>query len=273
MKKLLIVMLILAVLVIPAYGADETVGVCLDYMDAQTALYAECALGDYTADAMRESLGTDVSVIPGSMISGELGYGSITEEDVLKLFANNDLLVTVTISPSELKEMLERSVSETVLTDEETIDAELSASDAFLQVSGFRFVYNPAAEAGERVMSVTLDSGGELDLFDKDPYLTLCAPLSVVQDEYAVQTESAIRLSDAFSSYLHDHGTSPATLNRIRAAGSGENTIISMIPKSLLWAALVVFLLFGILSPKIHEKKADRKVQKSKVFSKDYFYQ
>jgi 5'-nucleotidase len=64
-------------------------------------------------------------------------------------------------------------VSAIVADSAGNIDHELSPAGRFLQVSGFSFVYDPAAPVGERVVSIALDDGRLLALDDNTTILSL----------------------------------------------------------------------------------------------------
>lgn len=277
-KTILCFFLILSLLSLPAFASESrSVGVVLDELSASDARCRECSLGDYTADAIRDALGSELAVIPGSMLSGDLAYGSVTEDDVTGLFVSDERLAMISVSPQVLKDLLERSVAAIALSEDEVIDPIQSASEAFMQISGFRYVYNPEAEPGSRIMSVTLEDSREVDFSDESASYILAGPISVLEgtiESYDLSgSVSKLTLTDAFISYIGTNGTQPQKLNRIRAAGTAENKIISLVPGSLLWAAVAIFALFGVISPVFtREKKTENYLRRSRVFAKDYFY-
>ena len=79
-------------------------------------------------------------------ISGLLAY--------LSLVPFGNTLMVKTVTPTILREALENSVSGIVTDSEGNIDHDESAQGRFLQVSGFSFVYDPAAPEGQRIVSI-----------------------------------------------------------------------------------------------------------------------
>ena len=100
---------------------------------------------------MRSATGADVGFTNGGGIRGDRTYDAgtvLTRKDVLTELPFGNVTVVIELSGADLKDALENGVSR--IEDK---------AGRFPQVSGLRFVYDPAAAAGSRVKSVTV--GGE----------------------------------------------------------------------------------------------------------------
>lgn len=130
----------------------------------------EVAIGNLSTDAMRVSNGTQISITNGGGIRAPLpssylpvdktlrrnspGYAAGPPFDLVigdgyTIFPFGNAVLTRMISGSQLLAALERSVS-----------AIPAAQGFFLQISGFKFVYDSSRAPGARVVSATLDGGG-----------------------------------------------------------------------------------------------------------------
>ncbi|MDR2546320.1 MAG: 5'-nucleotidase C-terminal domain-containing protein [Lachnospiraceae bacterium] len=133
----------------------------------------EMPLGSLVADAYREAAAADIAIANGGDIRADVGIGMVTKGDIISILPFGNTLMVKTVTPAQLREALENGVSGIVADNDGTIDHELSPQGRFLHVSGFSFAYNPIAPPGERVISITLDSGVELSLDDDMTTLTL----------------------------------------------------------------------------------------------------
>jgi 5'-nucleotidase len=131
-------------------------------IDARDAIgrSQESMLGDLVTDAMRAGTGADVAM---------LNAGTLRLDDVIKpgpitnyqmesifLFADETRVITFTLSGARLREILEHGVADGSL-----------GKGPFLQVSGVRFTYDPAAPSGRRIVGeVTRQSGAVIHTGD-----------------------------------------------------------------------------------------------------------
>jgi len=132
----------------------------------------EVAIGNLATDAMRLSTGTQISIqngggirepLPSSYKPADLtlrrataGYAAGPPYDLVlgdgyAVFPFGNAVLTRLISGTQLLAALEHSVG--------SIPA---ANGKFLQISGFRFVYDSSEPAGARVVSATLDGGAAI---------------------------------------------------------------------------------------------------------------
>lgn len=115
----------------------------------------ESAMGDLVADAIRAATGADVAIANGGGIRGDRIYDAgskLTRRDILTELPFGNSTVMVAITGRQLLSALENGVSRVK-----------DGSGRFAQVSGMSFVYNPAAPAEARIVSV-LVHGTPLDL-------------------------------------------------------------------------------------------------------------
>ncbi|MEW5991224.1 MAG: 5'-nucleotidase C-terminal domain-containing protein [Chloroflexota bacterium] len=134
--------------------------------------------GNLTSDALRDAYGVDfaftnsgglranLTCMPGELVDGNGqpcldGGGNfiIRKGGALAMLPFGNISVTLSISGTELKTILENGVSQI-------------GGGRFIQVSGLRFEYDPAAAAGSRVLHAWyfdgVTQGAELDLTGSD---------------------------------------------------------------------------------------------------------
>lgn len=114
---------------------------------------AENEAGNLVADAVRAAVGSDIAVIPSAAFKpGASVPRAATGEQAAGLVEPaSDVIVVLSLRGAQVLAALEFSVSFAP-----------QKSAGFLQVSGLRFVYDPARPGGKRVSSVTVN-GAPLD--------------------------------------------------------------------------------------------------------------
>jgi len=176
---------------------QEPVGESADAMSSARApgvRTQEMPLGSLVADAYREAAGADIAVANGGDIRADLNPGVVTKGDIISVLPFGNTLMVKAVTPALLREALENGVSGIVLDENGAIDIEQSPQGRFLQVSGFSFSYDPAADVGERIVSITLDDGTALALDDEETLLRLAGSNYVMTggDGYAMLGELAV---------------------------------------------------------------------------------
>lgn len=207
-------------------------------MEQESPYITQCELGCVVADALRSAGETQIALVETSMIAADLPQGNITRADVEKIFSADEKLVLATISSRQLYALLENSVAAiSVDSATERIDMETAKQNqAFFQVSGFTFRYDASAPVGERVVSVRLDDGTELEQMDSDTTITVTAPEHLLDGE-----RLDISCVDALCGYLSRHTELPeGETERISVIGARENTIVGMFPRWLLVVGIAV---------------------------------
>ena len=130
------------------YGApvESTSASPLDNKDPGAG---ETAIGSLVADAFRAAMRTDVAIVSAGdlkPVETPLPAGKVQSGDVTSLLAYpDDTLVVLALDGGMIREALERSVARYP-----------RSGLSFLQVSGLRFVFDPARAAGDRVTSVSV---------------------------------------------------------------------------------------------------------------------
>lgn len=175
------------------------------------ALCRECELGDLGADALRRYTGADIA-----------------------LFALGDLGIGLQPGPADetaLRALLEQSVAQITLDENERIDEMASANADFFCVSGFSFAYDASAPEGARIYELTLEDGT----------VTAALPARYTGGE------SVCTVREAVTAYLDELGTvQPPEGGRIRVLGANDNPIIGgVFPKSFVLVIAVVAVAFG----------------------------
>jgi 2',3'-cyclic-nucleotide 2'-phosphodiesterase (5'-nucleotidase family) len=107
----------------------------------------ETNVGDFITDLLRERLGSDVALLNGGAIrtNRTVPAGPLTKRDVHALLPFTDVVMKLEIRGRDLRAALEHGLAQ---TDRE--------GGGFLQVSGIRFVWDPQAAAGQRLVGATI---------------------------------------------------------------------------------------------------------------------
>lgn len=233
---------------VPACAADN--GVLAEIprgLSADGALWRECPLGDYVADAARQGTGAQIALIPSGLLKNALTGGDcVTEAGVAELLWADDPVYLYTLTAPQLKALLEDSVSRWQLSEKETIDAERSAYGGFLQISGFTMTADATAAVGERVISITVD-GEPLDLTASGQTITAAIPAALKTQSGGVP--SGKTLLTLIRGHIVEQGTvEPPEEGRIRVIGAHAQDIISVVSPWFPGLLLVVFLMNAALS-------------------------
>jgi 5'-nucleotidase len=150
----------------------------------------ESPLGDLVADAQRNALRADASLVRTAAIGGDLPAGPVTWSQLLALHEPPRPLVTLTVTGAVLRQALERVLAKGVPN---------------AHVSGLVVEYDPRAPAGRRVRRVRFEDGR--DLKDAGSYRLAVAEPLPERPEYAMlagHPTAPSRLSDldALVAYL-----------------------------------------------------------------------
>ena len=133
------------------------------------------SLGNFIADVYKSSSNADIAIISASEINSDFKTGKITRSDISGLLNPNSTVQIKKISPRILRLVLEGAISKAVLKDNKSLDEANSASTKFLQISGFKFHYNPRNEVGHKVVKIVLDDGRSLNLNDSNSNIRIAA--------------------------------------------------------------------------------------------------
>ena len=142
------------------------------YWDYSEPRIVEVSYGDFVTDAFAASAGAyarhnglDLPVVAvenGGGISAALPMGRVTRGDVLNAFNHGNMVDVLEVTPTQLCTVLEGGLGNITGQDETGLLLRESVSGSFMQVSGFAYTYDPAAESGAKVSAVELDNGTAL---------------------------------------------------------------------------------------------------------------
>ncbi|SDX01530.1 5'-nucleotidase [Albimonas donghaensis] len=113
-----------------------------------------CEMGVLVADAMLDRVkdqGVDVAITNGGGLRASIDAGEVTMGEVLTVLPFQNTLATFNLKGADLVAALENGVSQVE-----------EGAGRFPQVAGMSFVWDPAAEAGARIVSVEV-GGAALD--------------------------------------------------------------------------------------------------------------
>lgn len=262
--RLFAVFAVFAVLLpLAAYTADAweetdsvgTLGITLKHVDDYTE---ECSLGAATADAVRAAAGTDLGLVNSGDLYRNLLAGECSWENIQNSFSQDRPLAKTEVTPAQLFELLEISVSHQVLDEDYHIDAAASSFEGFLQVSGLTFQYDMSAHACERIYSVYLADGTRLEAEDTETVLTLAAPVYMLSGGYGYPAlpseEIGLTQAEALAEYIAAGQLTSryAPEGRIEALGTADSTLIHRYPLiATISILLVILIVFGMTNRRI----------------------
>jgi 2',3'-cyclic-nucleotide 2'-phosphodiesterase (5'-nucleotidase family) len=213
----------------------------------------ECGIGLLAADAVRKAAGADIAIVNSGVIENSLNPGPVTWDEILTVFSEDKEISVTKITPHELWQMLEVSVSHiTVDTETEMVNREASAFDGFPQISGLLVKYDGSARAGERIYSMSMEDGTPLAPNDTETLITLAAAKYMLEGGYGYPSveevnDTGITLAEAFADYIAEGASAPKE-GRIVALGVHENRIINLFPKPLLLICLGFLAAVAVVS-------------------------
>lgn len=223
------------------------------------SLADESPLGAAAADAAAYAAGTQLAIINGGDLAGVLRAGDATMEQVKSVLPYDRELAVCKVTPAQLKELLEFCLSRmTVDNSDLSIDYEASVFEAFPQVSGFTLRYDVSAPVGERVLSVWLDSGRELEMDDESTLYALTCSAHLLSGGYGDTgvklsfTRLGISQSEALADYIAAGlmGDYQDT-DRITVIGSTEDSLYDKFGSvSLLLVVCTVIVFIAIIRGK-----------------------
>jgi 5'-nucleotidase len=133
---------------------SEPVGETTDFIEGDRTVCRamECSMGALVADAMLDRVagqGIQMAIVNGGGLRASIDAGEITMGEVFTVLPFQNTLATFQLTGADVLAALENGVSEVE-----------EGAGRFPQVSGLRFVWDPEAEPGARVVSVEVDMGG-----------------------------------------------------------------------------------------------------------------
>ncbi len=121
------------------------VGTLPEALPTEGSRVRETALGSLVADALREAVGAQVALVPGSSLRADLPAGALTRREVLSVLPFGNTVTLLELPGTAIRAALEKGL------------AGLSGGSAsLLQVSGLAYSADPAAPASRRLRDVTV---------------------------------------------------------------------------------------------------------------------
>ncbi|MDQ7786596.1 MAG: 5'-nucleotidase C-terminal domain-containing protein [Thermodesulfovibrionales bacterium] len=121
----------------------EKIGKAENDLDGENVRKRETNFGDFVADVIRLTAGSDVAIINGGGIRTSIKQGDIFVRNIYSALPFDNYLIAFRISGTRIRETLEHGVS---AVEEE--------AGRFPQVSGLTFTYNPSAPKGARTRDI-----------------------------------------------------------------------------------------------------------------------
>ncbi len=113
----------------------------------------ESPLGNLAADALRSHCDADIAIQNGGGIRAGLKAGDVTMGDIFAMLPFDNKVTLINVTGQTVWDALENGVAGYPETN-----------GKFPQVSGLKYTFDGAKPAGERLVSVTMDDGSDLDL-------------------------------------------------------------------------------------------------------------
>jgi 5'-nucleotidase len=124
------------------------VGSTSDNLTAKQNENGESVLGDFIADAQRKAMNTDFAFMNPGGIRADIDPGDITWGEVYTVQPFNNELVKMTMTGQQIRDLLNQ---------------QWGTRTAILQISGLTYTWDPNKPVGNRIVSVKLSDGTELD--------------------------------------------------------------------------------------------------------------
>ena len=177
-----------------------TVAVDMIYENSNTR-YEETQLGNLVSDALRELTGAQVALVNGGGIRSSFYRGDVTGADLSAVCPYGNLIIVAEMDGRTLREAITNGIQLT-----------WKPAGQFLQVSGVRYSYRPAAGEGEtaELLSLTYDDGTEVR--DGDIF-------TVAYNNYMAGSSGYIDAGDGFTMLNIYDGTLPVSVRLISETG------------------------------------------------------
>jgi 5'-nucleotidase len=140
----------------------EVVGETVEFIEGDRSVCRamECPMGNLVADAMLDRVaeqGIQIAIANGGGLRASIDAGEVTMGEVFTVLPFQNTLATFQLTGAGVLAALENGVSQVE-----------EGAGRFPQVSGLRFVWNPAAEPGSRIVSAEVDMGGTWEALDPE---------------------------------------------------------------------------------------------------------
>ncbi|HMK50481.1 MAG TPA: 5'-nucleotidase C-terminal domain-containing protein [Thermodesulfovibrionales bacterium] len=178
---------------------NEAIGVTTVDLDGENVRTRETNLGDFIADIMKNTSGSDVALINGGTIRTSIRKGVIKVKDVYSVLPFDNYIVAIKLTGKQIYDALEHGVS-----------AVEKGEGRFPQVSGLMFKYSLSSPRGKRITEVLINGKG-LEL----------------QREYVVATNDFLAVGGDGYKAFGEAAESSRDFEVIGGMMKGENVVFS----------------------------------------------
>ncbi len=174
-------------------------------------------LGEWTCDVMREKAGTQIAMTNGGGLRTAIPAGEITAGKLYEVMPFDNTLYTMKLSGADVKANIEHGI--------------MNENVGWIQISGVKVTYDKNAEAGSRILSMTLTDGTPVET---DKYYTVVTNdfMATGGDNYDFSnaletTDTYIPVRDAMMEEIEKAGVlSPERQNWLAEAGMPEAYVV-----------------------------------------------
>ncbi|MEA2021599.1 MAG: 5'-nucleotidase C-terminal domain-containing protein [Candidatus Caldatribacteriota bacterium] len=113
-------------------------------------------LGEWTCEIMKDAAGVQIAMTNGGGLRTDIPAGEITSGKLYEVMPFDNTLYTMKLSGADVKANIEHGI--------------LNEDIGWVQIAGVKAVYDPEAEAGNRIVSMVLEDGNPVEM---DEYYTV----------------------------------------------------------------------------------------------------
>jgi 2',3'-cyclic-nucleotide 2'-phosphodiesterase/3'-nucleotidase/5'-nucleotidase len=176
-------------------------------------------LGEWSCDVMREKAGVQIAMTNGGGLRVPIPAGKITAGILYEVMPFDNTLYTMKLSGADVKANIEHGI--------------MNDDIGWVAISGVKVVYNPEAEAGNRITSMVLEDGTPIEM---DKYYTVVTNdfMFTGGDNYNFENskdglDTFIPIRDALMDAVQKAGIiSPVKRNWLSEAKSGKIYVVEV---------------------------------------------
>lgn len=113
-------------------------------------------LGEWTCEIMKDKVGVQIAMTNGGGLRTSIPAGEITVGKLYEVMPFDNTLYTMKLSGADVKANIEHGI--------------MNDDIGWIQIAGVKVIYNPKAEAGNRIVSMVLEDGTPVEM---DKYYTV----------------------------------------------------------------------------------------------------
>ena len=188
-------------------------------------------LGEWSCDVMREKAGVQIAMTNGGGLRVPIPAGKITAGILYEVMPFDNTLYTMKLSGADVKANIEHGI--------------MNDDIGWVAISGVKVVYNPEAEAGNRITSMVLEDGTPIEM---DKYYTVVTNdfMFTGGDNYNFENSkdglnTFIPIRDALMEAVEKAGViSPKKQNWLSEAKSGKIYVADWLSEAITGKIYVV---------------------------------